>query len=65
MYVNPIPMGSEDWSRYFDTTKDKLKYGGGGHILGSMFRFISDVLSSKLSSALCGGTHRSRNCKRS
>lgn len=27
VYVNPVPMGSEDWSKYLDTTRDKLKYG--------------------------------------
>jgi len=27
VYVNPVTMGSEDWSQYLDTTRDKLKYG--------------------------------------
>lgn len=26
VYVNFVPMGSEDWARYLDTTSDKLKY---------------------------------------
>lgn len=27
VYVNPVPMGSEDWSRYLDATRAKLEYG--------------------------------------
>jgi DNA cross-link repair 1C protein len=27
VYVNPVPIGSEDWSQYLDATKEKLKYG--------------------------------------
>jgi len=27
VYVNPAPMGSEDWGQYLDTTREKLKYG--------------------------------------
>jgi len=27
VHVNPVTMGSEDWSQYLDTTRDKLKYG--------------------------------------
>ena len=27
VYVNPVPMGSKDWNRYLDATKEKLKYG--------------------------------------
>jgi len=27
VYVNPVPMGSEDWGRYLYTTREKLKYG--------------------------------------
>lgn len=27
VYVDPAPMGSEDWSRYLDATREKLKYG--------------------------------------
>lgn len=27
VYVNPVPMGSEDWDHYLDTTREKLKYG--------------------------------------
>ena len=27
VYVNPAPMGSEDWGQYLNTTKEKLKYG--------------------------------------
>lgn len=27
VYVNPVPMDSEDWSRYLDNTRDKLKCG--------------------------------------
>lgn len=27
VYVNPVSMGSEDWGRYLDSTREKLKYG--------------------------------------
>ncbi|KAF9784697.1 beta-lactamase-like protein [Thelephora terrestris] len=27
VYVNPVPMGSGDWSRYLDATREKLHYG--------------------------------------
>ena len=27
VYVNPVSMGSEDWSQYLDTTREKLKHG--------------------------------------
>lgn len=27
VYVNPAPMGSEDWGRYLGTVKEKLKHG--------------------------------------
>jgi len=27
VYVNPVPMGSEDWDQYLDATRDKLKCG--------------------------------------
>ena len=27
VHVNPVPMGSEDWSQYLRTTRDRLKYG--------------------------------------
>lgn len=27
VYVNPVPMGSEDWDRYLEATREKLKYG--------------------------------------
>ena len=27
VHVNPVPMGSEEWGRYLDTTKEKIKYG--------------------------------------
>lgn len=27
VYVNPAPLGSDDWGKYLDATRDKLKYG--------------------------------------
>ena len=27
VYVNPAPMGSEDWGRYLEKTRERLKYG--------------------------------------
>jgi hypothetical protein len=67
VYVNPVPMGSEDWGGYLDATKEKLKYGEEVTSLVrcstlSVLRLFSPF---QVSSTLCGGTRHSLSCKRS
>lgn len=67
VYVNPAPMGLEDWRRYLDATREKLKYGEKVTSLvrcSTPYAMLS-LSSLKLSSVLCGDILRSRNCKRS
>ena len=53
VYVNPVPMGSEDWNQYLDTTRDKIKHGEEATSLVRCFiPFLMSVFSHCSSLAL-------------
>jgi hypothetical protein len=52
VYVNPAPIGSEDWSQYLNTTKEKLKHGEAVTSLVRRFTSCPISLSSYSSLAL-------------
>ena len=43
VYVNPVPMGSEDWGQYLDATKEKLR--SGEQVTSLVRRSISSLCS--------------------
>lgn len=53
VHVNPVSMGSEDWSQYLDVTRDKLKYGEEvTSLVRCSISFLMSAFSHHSSSAL-------------
>ena len=62
-----VPIGSEEWGRYFETTKEKIKYGE--EVASLVRRFAPHLMSLSLivqpSPVPCGDTRLLLNYKRS